>query len=255
MNKHSNKTMSSTVSSSNLITTDALIVNSNSNLVSDDILLQLQEQFGDSKQIYILNSSNQSLISSNSYANSSNNQLGHQHQPIQYLVVDKDIDINVILQDPNIFTQPSLTPSTAIKNNSKTNSLSSVTPTSVNSTTLLDESVQRVQAPPPKRKKFDTDFYRNFENKKNSYQDAFLRYLAGEKQPTLEISSTNEQSNKKPRDNIGFSTRSNTFTTIPCATNSFATTTYSNGCTNDNLSQTFNSESSQNQNGIFQNFN
>lgn len=63
--------------------TDALIINSNSNVVSEEIVTQLQEQFGDSKQIYILNTNNNG-------------------GSIQYLVVDKEVDINVLLQDPSI---------------------------------------------------------------------------------------------------------------------------------------------------------
>ena len=196
------------------MTTDALIVNSNSHLVSDDIILQLQEQFGDTKQIYILNSSNNSLISSSSYNNS--NSLQPSNQPVQYLVVDKDVDINLILQDPNIFNQAFNTntnnnQSQQIRQNNMNKNTPCITPTTsssintpsststITATTLIEESVQRVQAPPPKRKKFEF----KFENKKNSYQDAFLRFLAGEKQPSLDIAS--EQINKKPKDNIGYS--------------------------------------------------
>ena len=61
---------------------------------------------------------------------------------------------------------------------------------------IVEESIQRVQVPPPKRKQFEF----KLENKRNSYQDVFLRFLAGEKQPTLEIIS--EHTSKKPKDNI-----------------------------------------------------
>ncbi len=83
-------------------TTDAIIVQSNSSVVSDEFIIQLQEQFGgDNKQIYILNN-NQVLNQSNSGHSSSN---GDNSNQVQYLIVDKDVDINVILQDPNIFNQ------------------------------------------------------------------------------------------------------------------------------------------------------
>ena len=85
------------------MTTDALIINSNSNVVSEEILIQLKEQFGDNKQIFILNSSNNSIS-----ASSSSTALISSTTPIQYLIVDKDIDINTILQDPNIFNQTNL---------------------------------------------------------------------------------------------------------------------------------------------------
>ena len=65
-----------------------------------------------------------------------------------------------------------------------------------------EESIQRVQAPPPKRKQFVL----KLENKANSYHDVFLRFLAGEKQTTLEVVS--EHANKKPKDNIFYSTNS-----------------------------------------------
>ncbi len=88
-------------------TTDAIIVQSNSSVVSDEFIMQLQEQFGgDNKQIYILNN-NQVLNQSNSGQSNSN---GDNSQPnqIQYLIVDKDVDINVILQDPSIFNQTNM---------------------------------------------------------------------------------------------------------------------------------------------------
>lgn len=64
---------------------------------------------------------------------------------------------------------------------------------------MVEESIQRVQVPPPKRKQFEL----KLENKKNSYQDVFLRFLAGEKQPTLEIIA--DPASKKPKDNLYYS--------------------------------------------------
>ena len=177
------------------VTTDAFILNSNSNLVSDDILLQLQEQFGDSKQIYIINSSNNSISSLNhsTTANLSNISANSVDNNIQYLVVDKDVDINSILQDPNLFQNGAnsilpLAPQSintdnmlvlnntnlqhhqkyAVSNSANSNNglsgISSAGSTSASATSSsgsssssnsLEESVQRVQAPPPKRKKFE----------------------------------------------------------------------------------------------------
>lgn len=65
----------------------------------------------------------------------------------------------------------------------------------VKATIASEESIQRVNAPLPKRKTFEFQL----ENKKNSYQDAFLKFLAGEKQPTLEIIA--EQVARKPKEN------------------------------------------------------
>ena len=195
------------------MTTDALIINSNSNIVSEEIILQLKEQFGENKQIFILNSSNNSIsasTSSNLHASASS------AAPIQYLIVDKDIDINTILQDPNIFnhvqtsltsnanciatnanviantnanthmeqqqligTSSSLTASSPLNshhNHAKAGSSSNnLNTNNINSNLIVEESINRVQVPPPKRKKFEF----KLENKKNSYQDAFLRFLAG----------------------------------------------------------------------------
>jgi hypothetical protein len=50
--------------------------------------------------------------------------------------------------------------------------------------------------PPPKRKTFEFQL----ENRKNSYQDSFLKYLAGEKQPTLDIIA--EHITRKPKENL-----------------------------------------------------
>ena len=74
---------------------------------------------------------------------------------------------------------------------------------STNQMLAVEESIQRVQVPPPKRKQFEL----KLENKKNSYQDVFLRYLAGEKQPTLEIMQSEyaHNANKKPKDNLNYS--------------------------------------------------
>ncbi|RNA09955.1 hypothetical protein BpHYR1_022169 [Brachionus plicatilis] len=179
-------------------TTDALIINSNSTVVSDELILQLQEQFGDTKQIYILNTSNNSVSSSSAYNSSSNNNTN----TIQYLIVDKDVDINAILQDPAIFQNQTNSQSSQPSAPNSTMPVASKTPAQQSPAhshhLLAEESIQRVNAPPPKRKQFE---YKVDSTKKMSYQDAFLRFLAGEKQPTLEINS-NEHTNKKPKDSI-----------------------------------------------------
>jgi hypothetical protein len=61
-----------------------------------------------------------------------------------------------------------------------------------------------------------------------TYQDAFVRYLAGEKQPTLEISATEHVNKKPPKDSIYYnfyanSTISSTKTTTPNSTTTTAT--------------------------------
>ena len=94
-----------------------------------------------------------------------------------------------------------------------------------------EESIQRVQAPPPKRKQFVL----KLENKANSYHDVFLRFLAGEKQPTLEVVS--EHANKKPKDNIFYSTNS----AVAAATNQ------ANNSNLNNQSKTVNSTLGNNQ--------
>lgn len=186
----------------NTMATDALIVNSNSTTVSDEIILQLQEQFGSSKQIYILNSSTNSLISSSTLIS---NQTISYNQPVQYLVIDKDVDINLILQDPTIFNQQHHQPQE--KQVQPPQQQTARLSQQQQQSNLIEESVLRVQAPPPKRKKLEFVF----ENKKNSYQDVFLRYLSGEKQPTLEnivsINPNENLNNKKPKDNIFYAAR------------------------------------------------
>ena len=210
----------------NNASSDALIINSNSSVVSDEVLQQLQEQFGgDNKQIYIFNTNSQQS-NSQEPNNSSTNQ-------VQYLILDKNVDINVFLQDPNIVNQLNQSaaqvqqqqqpiPTSNVTNFQESNNIKNkivynnnntqqtrliqnnnvVNNTNINNTTLsnsqllVEESIQRVQAPPPKRKQFEM----KLENKKNSYQDVFMRYLAGEKQPTLELIA--EQASKKPKDNV-----------------------------------------------------
>jgi hypothetical protein len=62
---------------------EAIILQTNGAVITDDILLQLQEQVGEGKQIYVLNTEDDDNV--------------------QYLIVDKDADISAILQDPSIF--------------------------------------------------------------------------------------------------------------------------------------------------------
>ncbi|UJR28796.1 hypothetical protein I4U23_010021 [Adineta vaga] len=61
----------------------------------------------------------------------------------------------------------------------------------------VEESVQRVTAPPPKRKPIEI----HYDPKENSFQNVFLKFLAGEKLPSLEALA-NESIMRKPKDNI-----------------------------------------------------
>ncbi|UJR20788.1 hypothetical protein I4U23_023901 [Adineta vaga] len=61
----------------------------------------------------------------------------------------------------------------------------------------VEESVQRVAAPPPKRKPIEI----HYDPKENSFQNAFLKFLAGEKLPSLET-LVNEPIIRKPKDNV-----------------------------------------------------
>ena len=85
----------------------------------------------------------------------------------------------------------------------------------------IEESIQRVNGPLPKRKTFEFQL----ENRKYSYQDAFLKFLAGEKQPSLDIIS--EQINRKPKDNFYISSKSGKQN----STSATAATTASSGLT------------------------
>jgi len=230
---------SSAQAAANATTTDAIIIQSNSNVVTDEFIQQLQEQFGgENKQIYILNTNNTSgntsltsVNSNTSIASENNNTLNatNNNSQIQYLIVDKDVDINLILQDPSIFNQNQQPiqqqqqqqqqinmelPPKQIKSQltQRTTTTSAAVAQTINNNNQIaamnqmlaaEESIQRVQVPPPKRKQFEL----KLENKKNSYQDVFLRYLAGEKQPTLEITQYEYAHNvvKKPKDNLNYS--------------------------------------------------
>lgn len=82
----------------------------------------------------------------------------------------------------------------------------------------VEESVQRVTAPPPKRKPsrrinnfFSSQLNKifiysslveiHYDPKENSFQNAFLKFLAGEKMPSLEALA-NEPIMRKPKDNV-----------------------------------------------------
>ena len=73
--------------------------------------------------------------------------------------------MNSSLNSHHSHAKPASTSNINSHNNSNTN----------NNNMIIEESINRVQVPPPKRKKFEF----KLENKKNSYQDAFLRFLAG----------------------------------------------------------------------------
>jgi hypothetical protein len=212
---------------------DALIINSDSSVISQDIINQLQEQFGDNKQIYIINSSNNSVAATagtggiNGTTNgSSSNAVALAPANVQYLVVDKTVDINLLLQDPAFQLQqqqqpilsshtPTLPTSHLLQQqqqqqqpqqhqqqkypvnglNGATNGVvgavnGSIASVGLNSSSVnggtasgsgsnhLEESVQRLQEAPPKRKKFD---YTWDPSKKMTYQvrkRAFLHIFA-----------------------------------------------------------------------------
>ncbi|CAF1247775.1 unnamed protein product [Adineta steineri] len=61
----------------------------------------------------------------------------------------------------------------------------------------VEESVQRVTAPPPKRKPIEI----RYDPKENSFQNAFLKFLAGDKMPSLEALAS-ESILRKPKDNV-----------------------------------------------------
>ncbi|CAF2745962.1 unnamed protein product [Rotaria sp. Silwood2] len=61
----------------------------------------------------------------------------------------------------------------------------------------VEESIQRVTAPPPKRKPIEI----HYDPKDNSFHNAFLKFLAGEKPPSLEAIA-NEPIIRKPKDNV-----------------------------------------------------
>jgi hypothetical protein len=135
-NINSQKTNVSSISGAPT-TTDALIINSNSNVVSDEIILQLQEQFGDSKQIYILNTSNASNTPTATSALSSSNS-SNASSTIQYLIVDKDVDINLILQDPNIFQNPPQQPNSTPTNSTNITHNSSIPSSNQNQKSIVN---------------------------------------------------------------------------------------------------------------------
>ena len=102
------------------LSTEALIVNSKSSTVSSEFIAQLHEQFGADKQIFILNSNTlpSATAATSAAAISNNASSGHVNAnatsnaassssanppPIQYLIIDKDVDINLILQDSTLF--------------------------------------------------------------------------------------------------------------------------------------------------------
>lgn len=57
-----------------------------------------------------------------------------------------------------------------------------------------------------------------------TYQDAFVRYLAGEKQPTLEISATEHVNKKPPKDSIYYNFYANSTISTPKTTTPNSTT-------------------------------
>ncbi|CAF3412747.1 unnamed protein product [Rotaria socialis] len=163
----------------------------------------------------------------------------------QYVIIDKDQDINALLQDGSLFShyaeqqvsqipaglqqqilqissmptiqtthtqpvastpvpiQPKPTPkpiAPATMNPSivqHKQSFQSKVNTNAFHVQNVEESVQRVSAPPPKRKQIEI----RYDPKENSFQNAFLKFLAGEKMPSLEALA-NEPIMRKPKDNV-----------------------------------------------------
>ncbi|CAF3401042.1 unnamed protein product [Rotaria socialis] len=163
----------------------------------------------------------------------------------QYVIIDKDQDINALLQDGSLFShyaeqqvsqipaglqqqilqissmptiqtthtqpvastpvpiQPKPTPkpiAPATMNPSivqHKQSFQSKVNTNAFHVQNVEESVQRVTAPPPKRKQIEI----RYDPKENSFQNAFLKFLAGEKMPSLEALA-NEPIMRKPKDNV-----------------------------------------------------
>ncbi|CAF1298267.1 unnamed protein product, partial [Didymodactylos carnosus] len=157
----------------------------------------------------------------------------------QYVIIDKDQDITALLQDGSLFpqfnehnlarsngleqilqiapvpiatapisqpvhiapkptTQKPIAPSTV---NPSMVSHKSSFQSKINSSAFhvqnVEESVQRVNAPPPKRKPIEI----RYDPKENSFQNAFLKFLAGEKVPSLEMLA-NEPVLRKPKENL-----------------------------------------------------
>ncbi|CAF1638202.1 unnamed protein product [Adineta ricciae] len=164
----------------------------------------------------------------------------------QYVIIDKDQDINALLQDGSLFNhftdqqqlaqvpaglqqqilqiasmptlqtahvptvvstpvpiQPKPTPKAiapATMNPSivpHKQSFQSKVNTNAFHVQNVEESVQRVTAPPPKRKPIEI----HYDPKENSFQNVFLKFLAGEKLPSLEVLAS-ESIMRKPKDNV-----------------------------------------------------
>ncbi|CAF4550924.1 unnamed protein product [Rotaria sp. Silwood1] len=133
----------------------------------------------------------------------------------QYIIIDKDQDINALLQDGSLFNhyteqQQLAQISTGLQQQIlqiasmptiQTAHTSSVISTPVNANSYhiqnVEESIQRVTAPPPKRKPIEI----HYDPKDNSFHNVFLKFLAGEKPPSLETIA-NEPIIRKPKDNI-----------------------------------------------------
>ncbi|CAF1249513.1 unnamed protein product, partial [Didymodactylos carnosus] len=157
----------------------------------------------------------------------------------QYVIIDKDQDITSLLQDGSLFPQfneHNLSRSTGLEQivqiapvpiaaapvsqpvhiAPKPTTQKPIAPSTVNPSMAphkssfqskvnanafhvqnVEESVQRVNAPPPKRKPIEI----RYDPKENSFQNAFLKFLAGEKTPSLETLA-NEPVLRKPKDNL-----------------------------------------------------
>ncbi|CAF1044073.1 unnamed protein product [Rotaria sordida] len=164
----------------------------------------------------------------------------------QYIIIDKDQDINALLQDGSLFNhyteqQQFAQISTGLQQQilqiasmptiqtAHTSSVVStpvpiqpkptpkpIAPATMNPSLIphkqsfqskvnanafhiqnVEESIQRVTAPPPKRKPIEI----RYDPKDNSFHNAFLKFLAGEKPPSLEAIA-NEPIIRKPKDNI-----------------------------------------------------
>ncbi|CAF4576414.1 unnamed protein product [Rotaria socialis] len=164
----------------------------------------------------------------------------------QYIIIDKDQDINALLQDGSLFnhyteqqqmaqisaglqqqilqiasmptiqtTHTSSVVSTPVPIQPKPTP-KPIAPATMNPSIIphkqsfqskvnanafhvqnVEESIQRVTVPPPKRKPIEI----HYDPKEKSFHNAFLKFLAGEKVPSLE-SIANEPIVRKPKDNI-----------------------------------------------------
>ncbi|CAF1372029.1 unnamed protein product [Adineta steineri] len=214
--------------------------NLQSNSVSNNDLVIIQDTTGATSQAELINQL-QNHITENQQILIITDDQGQD----QYVIIDKDQDINALLQDGSLFNhyteqqQMAQVPTglqqqilqIASMPTIQTTHMPSVvstpvpiqpkpTPKAIAPATMnpsiiphkqsfhskvnanafhaqnVEESVQRVTAPPPKRKPIEI----HYDPKENSFQNVFLKFLAGEKLPSLE-NLASESILRKPKDN------------------------------------------------------